>query len=465
MNLDEHNDSDKAQDVFSSIQTTEQWYIQVLDSINNGILVADQNMLVRYINAEYTRITGVIYEQIVGKILTDVRPGAMLPQVVEDGKPLVGVYRKEGDIEYVVDMAPIVVKGGIIGAVSVVKDITEVRRLSQEIQKVTKKTDHLKTMVDHMYKAKYIFADIIGNSEAIAETIRVAKLVARGEADVLLSGESGTGKEVFAQAIHNSSSRASGPFVAVNCATIAPTLIESELFGYEEGAFTGAKKGGRPGLFETASGGTIFLDEIAELSLETQAKLLRVLQERAVRRVGETNEIPIDVRVISATNRDLDSMVRANSFRQDLYYRLNVLSIFLPPLRERGSDIAVMGQVFLRSHERILGRSFRLDSDTKLALLQHEWPGNVRELKNVIEYAINMCEDGYITPQHLPKWLKSDNRQQKPSTSLAKLVQEFERKTIFEMIDKYGATTTAKRQIAEELNISVATLYNKIKEP
>jgi len=464
MGSQERQGIEMTDDVFSSIQTMEQWYIKILDSINNGILVSDRELVVHYINAEYTRITGVAYDEIVGRTLTEVRPGAVLPQVIRTGKALMGVYRKAGDIEYVADVAPIMVNGVIAGAVSVVKDITEVRKLSQEIQKFTKKNNQLKNLVDRMYKAKYTFEDIIGNSSAIAETIRVAKLVARGEADVLIGGESGTGKEVFAQAIHNASNRAAGPFVAVNCATIAPTLIESELFGYEEGAFTGAKKGGHPGMFETASGGTIFLDEIAELSLEMQAKLLRVLQERLVRRVGETNEIPIDVRVISATNKDLEAMVKANTFRQDLYYRLNVLSIFLPPLRERGGDVAVMSKKFLHSQERIWGRRFWMDDEAKAALLQHEWPGNVRELKNVIEYAINMCENDCITPLQLPKWLTRDIKTSKAVTArLEDLVRDFERKTIMEMLNQKGTSTEIKRQIAAQLGISMATLYNKLK--
>ena len=453
-----------ANDIASPVKTMDQWYINILDSINNGILVSDQELVVQYINEAYTRITGVKYDDIVGKKLTEVRPGAVLPQVIATGEALLGVYRKAGDNEYVVDIAPIFVDGVIAGAVSVVKDITEVRKLSEEIQKFTKRNKQLKTMVDRLYQAKYTFNEIIGNSTVIAETIRVAKLVARGGADVLLSGESGTGKEVFAQAIHNASSRSTGPFVAVNCATIASTLMESELFGYEEGAFTGAKKGGRVGLFESASGGTIFLDEVAEMSLELQAKLLRVLQERSVRRVGESSEVPIDVRVISATNKDLEAMVKANTFRQDLYYRLNVLNIYLPPLRERCGDIMVMSEHFLRSEERIWGRKFRMDTEAKEALSRHEWPGNVRELKNVIEYAVNMCEGDSITLAQLPKWLTRNMSQPKLSgVRLEELVRDFERNTIMELLNRQGTSIETKRKIAAELGISLATLYNKIK--
>ncbi|GMA98496.1 sigma 54-interacting transcriptional regulator [Pelosinus sp. IPA-1] len=456
---------DDLKNVLSSPESAEKWYIQILNSINNGILVTDEQLVVRYINSEYTRITNVKEDEIIGFHLLKVRPGALLPQVVTTGKPLLGQYRREGEVEYIVDMAPIIVEGNIVGGVSVVKDITEVRRLSEEVKKIAKKTGRLKTMVDRIYKAKYTFDDIIGNSIPMNEAIRVAKRAAQGEADILITGESGTGKELFAQAIHNASNRQMGPFVALNCAAIAPSLIESELFGYEEGAFTGAKKGGRIGLFEIASGGTIFLDEIAELSLEVQAKLLRVLQERSIRRIGETSEVSIDIRVMAATNKDLYRMVQEGKFRADVYYRLNVLNVHLPPLKERGFDITLLANNFFQFYFRKIGKSFEVDKKVMEVLLQYSWSGNVRELRNVIEYAVNMCdENDIITILHLPKWFKiDDERQRIPTSSLAEMVQDFERRTIKNAIQHYGSSVEAKQRIAKELGISVATLYNKIK--
>lgn len=462
--LNESN-SLKFEDILSSAQLSEQWFSKILDSMNDGILVADHHLIVRYINDEYTRITGVASQQIIGKNLTQVRPGAMLPKIIKSGIPVAGVYRREGDIEYVADMAPIRIHGEVVGGVSVVKDITEVKLLSEQVQKYAKKTDRLKTMVNRLYRARYTFEDMIGDSTAISETIKIAKRVARGDADVLIIGESGTGKEVVAQAIHNASDRACGPFVAVNCAAIAPTLIESELFGYEEGTFTGAKKGGKIGLFEMASGGTLFLDEIAELTLEIQAKLLRVLQERAVRRVGEANEVPIDIRILAATNKDLRAMVQAKTFRSDLYYRLNVLNVFLPPLRERGWDIRLLTEVFLSLQARKLGRNLIIDEQVSQLFLHYNWPGNIRELRNVIEHAVNMSEDGTITLFHLPNWLTTaEDLTHATAITLATRVREFERKTIISMMKTYGTGLEAKRRIATELDISVATLYNKIKE-
>ncbi|MDR3561475.1 MAG: sigma 54-interacting transcriptional regulator [Negativicutes bacterium] len=458
MVLNEDNSSD-FKDIFLSPQVAEQW----LDSVNNGILVADAETVVRYVNSAYTRITGVPYAQIVGRKLLDIRPGAMLPQIIQSGRSRTGVYRREGDSEYVVDMAPLVLEGTIVGGVSVVKDITEVKKLTEEVRKFAKKTDHLKTMVDRMYKARYTFEDTVGESPQILETVRIAKRAAHGEADILISGESGTGKEVIAQSVHNASNRASGPFVAVNCAAIAPSLIESELFGYEEGSFTGAKKGGRLGLFEMAGGGTIFLDEIGELSLEMQAKLLRVLQERTVRRIGDTSETSIDIRVIAATNKDLYALVQDHKFRADFYYRLNVLNIALPPLRERGWDVVLLAEKFFQAHSRKLGRSLQVDGEVLKLLADYHWPGNVRELRNVVEYAVNMCEDGMVTVLHLPKWFKIGEVLPGSSfSSLAEMVQDFERRRIQTLLAHYGVSIDAKRRAAKELGISLATLYNKL---
>lgn len=450
--------------LLSSPQAVEQWYLKILDSIDDGILVADESAIVRYVNPEYTRITGVSKEKIVGRKLTDIRPGAMLPGIIKSGKSMAGVYRREGDVEYVVDMAPIIIDNKIFGGVSVVKDITEVQRLTDELHKFTKKTHRLKTMVDRLYRARYTFKSIIGHSTPITESMQLADKAARGHSDILITGESGTGKEVFAQAIHNASVQVQGPFVAVSCATIPPALVESELFGFDEGVFTGAKKGGKLGLFEIASGGTIFLDEIGELSLELQAKLLRVLQERTVRRIGEAGEIPVDIRVIAATNQELFALVGEGKFRADLYYRLNVLNIHLPPLRRRMEDVPLLAAEFLAYYSRKAGRGFTMDDQVGSILGRYDWPGNIRELRNVIEYAINVCETGLITAQHLPLWLQSKLLTYKAAVpTLAELVQDVERKAILEMLQRYGPQVEAKRQIARELGISLATLYNKMK--
>lgn len=458
----EYNTLENLEWLFTSPEEAQTWFMGILDSIYDGLLIADDKSIVRYINPEYTRITGVKHQDIIGKYLTDVRPGAILPRVIKSGLPMDGVYRREGAVEYVVDMAPILINGKVAGGVSIVKDITEVRRLNKEISRYEKRTNRLKKLVEHAYKAKYIFNDLVGDSPAIKKVIQFAQKVAAGETDLLITGESGTGKEIFAQAIHNSSRRSQGPFVALNCASLTSSLVESELFGYEEGAFTGAKKGGKTGLFEIADGGTILLDEIGELSLEVQAKLLRVLQEKTVRKVGESTEIPVNVRVITSTNRNLKKMVAEGRFREDLYYRLNVLNIHLPPLRERDKDAIPLARHFLTLYSRKIGRSYSFSPEIYSVFAGYHWPGNVRELRNTIEFAANMCEDNIITQLHLPPIFLIDGGDGARKT-LLQLVADAERQILLSALRAEGNTVEGKRKVAGQLGISLATLYNKIK--
>jgi PAS domain S-box-containing protein len=449
-------------DWFSSEQERKFWFLAILDSIYDGILVTDKKSVVRYVNPEYTRITGVQYDEIIGRYLTNVRPGAMLPQIIESGIPMDGVYRREGNVEYVVDMAPIKIDGQIVGGISVVKDITEVKHLTQEISKYQKRNKRLKRMVQQAYYAKYTFVDLIGESEIAQKTVQLARKIAVGDTDILITGESGTGKELFAQSIHNASRRAAMPFVALNCASLTSSIVESELFGYEEGAFTGAKKGGKTGLFEIADEGTILLDEIGELSLDVQAKLLRVLQERSVRRVGESTENSVDVRIITATNRDLHAMVAAGRFREDLFYRLNVLNIHLPPLRDRVLDIIPLAKYFLDHYSRRIGKVYQFSPEVLDRLVSYQWPGNIRELKNTIEFASNMCDENLVEPIHLPALflIEANGTIQK---SLAERVGDAEKKIIQSVLKSAGTSVESKKRAAEQLQISLATLYNKIK--
>lgn len=456
-------DIDNLKDVLESHESTIKWLLSILDSINNGVMIVDNALIVRYLNPEYTRITGVTRELIIDRPLREVRPGAKLPDVIRSGRPLTGVFRREGDIEYVVDLAPIVLDGKIKGGVAIFKDITEVERLSKELQRVVRQSDRLKTVVRHTYQAKYTFDDIIGASEDIRKVIDLAKRFVRGDNDILITGESGTGKEVFAQAIHNAGDHAAGPFVTVNCAALSPTLLESELFGYMDGAFTGARKGGKVGFFEIADGGTIFLDEIAELNPEMQGRFLRVLQERTIRRLGDTQETPIDVRVITATNRDLSRMVADNSFRLDLYYRLSVLNIHIPPLRDRNIDVRVLADHFLAQCGKKIIRDLEFAPEVYERFSKYSWPGNVRELIHAVEFAVQMADNSVIQQHHLPRTL---NPGPMPdglhAGKLSELVREFERKVILGKLKYYGKSMEGKKSIARDLGISKATLYNKI---
>ncbi|UWG96499.1 sigma-54-dependent Fis family transcriptional regulator [Dehalobacter sp. DCM] len=309
----------------------------------------------------------------------------------------------------------------------------------------------------------YSFSDIVGNSSPILETKRLSGIAARNNSTVLLQGESGTGKEMFAQAIHNASSRALGPFIAVNCGAIPTNLLESELFGYEEGAFTGAKKGGQPGKFELARGGTIFLDEIGEMPLNFQVTLLRILQEKQVIRIGGTTPIPLDVRIIAATNKDLEKEVKQGNFRLDLYYRLNVLTIDIPTLRDRKEDIVMLAHHFLNNLVLESNRNkLTIAPDLQEWLENYNWPGNVRELENIMERAVNFSENNVLDCEDLPPSLRNNAP---VSHSVCKngdsTLKDKEYQAIHETLSKTGGNIT---HAAKMLGIGRNTLHRKIKK-
>lgn len=277
---------------------------------------------------------------------------------------------------------------------------------------------------------------------------------------VLIGGETGTGKEMVARAIHSLSPRKNGPFIPINCANIPESLFESELFGYEEGSFTGARKGGKPGLFELATGGTLLLDEIGELSLYQQAKLLRVLQENAIQRVGSLEITPIDVRIIAATNRDLEGMIERGDFREDLFYRINVIPLDLPPLRKRRQDIPILIDHFIKKHSEILGREpIKLDTEALKLLQAFPWPGNIRELENAIEYAINMTTSSLLGVSELPQRIRKEK-----TPDYRGLIKKGEKELIIEALQLYGRDTPGKKMVARELGISLRTLYRRLEK-
>lgn len=315
--------------------------------------------------------------------------------------------------------------------------------------------------------ARYNFTDIIGSSEAIEKIKSRAAFVAKGISSVIISGETGTGKELFAQSIHNASERRSKPFIAINCGALPESLIESCFFGYEEGAFTGAKKKGSPGAFEQANGGTIFLDEISEMDFNLQSKLLRVLQEREVTRIGGTEPFRVDVRVIASTNRDLVEMINHGTFRNDLYYRLNVVELKIPALRERAEDIPALVNVFINEFNSLLGKFVTGISEQAIyQLCRYQWPGNIRELKNCIEYIMNIVSvnESIIEIGHLPQYIHgaiSQDRKEKYIGTLAETVAAAERDAIISALKYTGG---AKREAAKLLGISTTTLWRKIVE-
>ncbi|WP_419742406.1 sigma 54-interacting transcriptional regulator [Paraclostridium dentum] len=313
---------------------------------------------------------------------------------------------------------------------------------------------------------KIYLENIIGSSYAINKSKEEALMASKTNSTVLITGESGTGKELFARAIHNHSCRAGNPFIAINCAAIPDNLLESELFGYEEGAFTGAKKGGSLGKFELADKGSIFLDEIGDMSLHLQAKLLRVLQEKEVDKIGAKHNVSIDVRIIAATNKDLEHMVRKGTFREDLYYRLNVIPVVLPTLRQRKNDIHLLIEYMMKEYSNKLDKNVQdIDLQALEYLCEYSWPGNIRELQNVIEYSVNRCEGKIITLDNLPNRIKRANSNEDQiidSNENIKTLDELEKKEIIKALEKYKDYKKDKDLAAKALGISRATLYRKI---
>lgn len=445
----------------------------ILYSTDDAISVVDENGNGILINPAYTRITGLTEADVINKPCTvDIAEGeSMHRQVLKTRQPVRGVRMKVGPGRrpVVVNVAPIIINGELKGSVGIIHDISEIRALTKELE-------HAKSLIRRM-TAKYTFDDIIGRSELVSAAIDQAKHAATTPATVLLRGESGTGKELFAHAIHNASPRRGGPFVRVNCAAIAESLLESELFGYEEGAFTGAVRGGKKGYFEEADGGTIFLDEIGEVSMAVQAKLLRVLQEKELIRVGGTNPISVNVRVIAATNANLEIRVKDGSFREDLYYRINVVPIFIPPLRGRKEDIPVLTSHFRKKLGQEFGRKVAQISPGVVDILtDYDWPGNVRELENVIgRTIINMnYNDEVILPECVPP-LNNGPRQKSNQENvqeyirpelisegtLDEILDTVEKKVLQKTLEKVKGNKTIA---ARHLGIATRSLYYKLEK-
>lgn len=450
---------------FSFPIITDEFPISILNAINDGILVADKEGVIQFTNPEYSKIIGAPATELLNKNIEDVRPGAILPSVIRTGKAMSGVYREVGDARYVVDMAPIYFDGEIVGGVSIVKNITEVKKLSKALESAEKSLKKLQGTVANLFQSKFQLHQLKGVSDKFNQMISLAERAALGDANILILGESGTGKELIAQGIHGASCRKNGPFIPVNCAAIPHVLLESELFGYVEGAFTGAKRGGKLGLFQIADKGTLFLDEIGDIHFDMQAKLLRILQEQKVRRIGELEEHQYDVRIIAATNQDLELMIKRARFREDLYYRLNVIQLRVPTLRERREDILDLGSHF--ASECLDGQMLPLSEEVKKVLLSYEWPGNIRELKNVIEFVCNMADpDETILPLHLPERLRKMKFQYSPSLHsqqpLMVQVRQFEHDLLTSLLAEKGTSLKSKKKICQDLGISLATLYRKL---
>ncbi|WP_203288024.1 sigma-54-dependent Fis family transcriptional regulator [Metabacillus sp. cB07] len=441
----------------------------IIQSSDEAISVVDEEGRGIMINPAYSRMTGLTEGEVLGMPATaDISEGeSMHMKVLETRRPVRGVRMKVGPSkkDVIVNVAPIIVDGKLKGSVGVIHDMSEIQTLTTELNRARQ--------IIRTLEAKYSFEDIVGESEEIKLAIEQAKLGAKTPATVLLRGESGTGKELFAHAIHNASDRKYNKFIKVNCAAISETLLESELFGYEEGAFSGAKRGGKRGFFEEANNGSIFLDEIGELSASVQAKLLRVLQEKEIVRVGSAKSISINVRVIAATNINIEKALSDGTFREDLYYRLNRYPISIPPLRNRKSDIPMLAEHLIRKLNQDYGRSIEgIDESAAAALMGYSWPGNVRELENVIGRAMIFMHyhELRITARHLPELIQSSEKERHTGSvliedtgniTLAEAVEEVEKNLIQNALIKHGYNRT---KTASSLGVSLRNLYYKMEK-
>lgn len=427
--------------------------LSIMDSIDEGVIAADENGYIVYTNSVINDALGLTPEESMKKRIYDVLPQSYVKKLVKENKQFsnieISINKSNNDLHALISGKTVQLGAKSAGSILTFRKMDDVYKVINEMSLSNVTTS---------------FDDIIGNSEEIVKVKEKAKMVANSNSTILILGESGTGKELFARAIHESSNRKNKPFIAFNCAAIPENLIESELFGYEEGAFTGAVRGGKPGKFQLAQGGTIFLDEIGDMPLHLQTKLLRVLQEKSIEKIGGHKSIPIDTRVIAATNKELDKMAEAGEFREDLYYRLNVIPINIPPLRERKGDIKIILEYLLRVYNKKLNKNIKgFSSNVESVLLNNKWKGNVRELENVVEYSVNMETTSYITMNSIPQKILDTEGVAARHTVIVP-IQKMEEKLIKQALMVYGDSVAGKAMAAEALNISMATLYRKIKE-
>ena len=434
----------------------------IFQPMQEGILIINTAARIVFANQAYLDFLGMRWEDIRGRPLREIRPGARLPEVLSTGKPILHAPRMEKQDEiYFVNMYPIKEDGEVVGGISVVTFLKDAYDFQSELDAYEKRNKQVLRRVNKANSARYTFDSIVAASENSQATKLLARKAAATEASVMLASESGTGKELYAQAIHNASARKNEVFVAINCANFNANTLESELFGYVEGAFTGAKKGGKIGLFEAASGGTLFLDEVSEMDYALQAKLLRAIQEGRIRPVGSVNEIEVDVRLICASNADLNAYIEEGKFRRDLYYRLSTFRIRIPPLRERREDIPALTETLLAELSKKLKRSVTITDEALRCLTVHDWPGNVRELRNVLEFSAYLSDNGTIVQDSLPEHIVRPAMEQ-PEITLSQRVRVFEQAEINKLLLKNGTDLAGKKKTAKQLGVSLATLYNKL---
>ena len=437
-------------------------FMAILDKIDEAVIAIDREGRIYYVNPSYTKVLGVPVGRVLGRYLQRLEPSSALLTVlkpphrpVSEKKQLIRSINKYVSIR----VYPIFLHGRFQGAMSIFTDITRLNELNQEVERISQVAEEYSRQLEAETVLKQ--SQVIGESKVYTNSILKAVTVAKTDAAVLLRGENGVGKEVFTRILRDNSARKDKPFITVNCSAIPETLIESELFGYEEGAFTGAKRGGSMGKFQLAQGGTLLLDEIGDMPMPMQAKLLQVLDGHPFHRVGGTKPITVDVRVIAATNKPLADMAASGQFREDLFYRLRVLTVEIPPLRERPDDIPVLAMHFLQEIIKKSGLQKNFDPQVLNCFLTYRWPGNVRELRALVQSLATMSEEETITMQDLPQYMQAQSPLPQGSVSfrqpMREAVAELERNMIMTALTETGSTYKAARR----LKVSQSTIVRK----
>ncbi|PEI43306.1 sigma 54-interacting transcriptional regulator [Bacillus pseudomycoides] len=460
-----------------SLESTISRYENALNLLSECILGVNEQGIINFLSGAYARFLGIDDpKEAIGKHCTEVVENTRKHIIVKTGQVEIGHIQRMNNRNIAATRIPIMKEGKIISAIGKIMfhDIKQFKALGDQISAMESKLSYYQTELQRLQEGRFSFQSIVGESAKMEEVKMMALKVSKSRSTVLIRGESGTGKELFANAVHHASPRADGAFIRLNCAAIPRDLLEAELFGYEEGAFTGAKKGGKPGKIELAHKGTLFLDEIGDMSLDMQVKLLRVLQEKEIERIGGTKTHKIDVRFIAATHRNLREMVQSGEFREDLYYRLNVFAIDIPPLRERKGDMVHLTEFLIRKLNEEFGSSvLSLDDRVRDIFMEHDWPGNIRELENVLERALNVVEGTIIQVHHLPVYLRKkdleeelyheifmvDQEKNEMSYSLQTEVESAEKRVIARALKKTAGNI---KEAAGLLGIHRASLYRKI---
>jgi PAS domain S-box-containing protein len=437
------------QERLNELEDTKKQLETVLNTVHEGIIAIDCRGFVVDLNAAAQKMLGQKAEKVIGmgvsQLFVNLSAEELLRHAKENANREISCWVSGRQLHCIMTVNVWFDSDGVKGLVATLQEMARVKKIVSR----------------HGLDIDCSGNRILGSSIGMENVKSAVKMASRTNAAVFIRGESGTGKELFARLLHCSSERKQQPFIAVNCAAIPDNLLETELFGYEEGAFTGARRGGKPGKFELADGGTLFLDEIGDMPMQLQAKILRVLQEKRIERVGATKSLAVDVRIISATHKDIENMVKNGEFRHDLYYRINVFPVTIPPLRERKNDLPELIKDILNRYRVMYGKEINgIDEDAYELLLKYDWPGNVRELENVMEYLVSIEAGATIslkTVSHRIQCSKDASLDIMP-------IAQAERQLILAALAKYGTTLEGKEKVAEVLGISKATLYRKIKE-